>query len=67
MSNVSRLVSQREASVLCLGYCACVHRCLKPVGTAEPFVHPVGNSGAGCPSVGGQRTALLHRASHVCP
>jgi hypothetical protein len=66
MSNVSRLVSQCEASVSCPCRCACVHRRLKVVCKAVPLLHPIGGSGAGCPSVGGQRTALLHRASRVC-
>jgi hypothetical protein len=65
ISNVSRLVSECEASVPCLGRCACVQRCMKPVRKSVPVLHPLGSSGAGCPSSGGQRTALLHRDSSL--
>ena len=70
ISNVSRLVSECVASVPCLGRCACGHSRLKVVRKAVPLLHPIGSSGAGCPSAGGQRTAeavryrlkLVHRA-----
>jgi len=66
ISNVSRLVSECVASVPCLGRCACVHRRMKSIRWAVSLLHPIGSAGAGCPSAGGQRTGVLHRASLAC-
>jgi len=38
---------------------------MKPVRKTEPFEYPVGSGGAGCPSVGSQRTAVLHRKRSI--
>jgi len=65
ISNVSRLVSEIVASVHFVSRCGCGRRRMKLVRRAAPLALPLGCSGVGCPSVGGQRTDLLHRESSL--